>query len=249
MRPDYVTWLHLSHVEPPDPRLRKSRGRVLCVAVYPRLDGKPTGHWAVPQPNLNCLHTGEAPPRRLPFGPLLWCDQEKLTTLRPSGEKPASPDLDLPCLWNHKDISLKSRVADETPSFQNFPGNGSSPSEEHVQLMCVFNFCFKLCSSRSCPMANPSPLRSCGKSGFAPRSRGERQGVLLQGPLLPPTAALPALWQPGIEAVLAAWSEGPTVKPPDPRPHSWRPVCQRPRIRWLAMPGRLFARTLDINPS
>lgn len=111
--------------------------------------------------------------------------------------------------------------AAETPSFRNFPGSGSSPSVERVQFTCVFHICFKLCSSRTCPMPNPSPLRSCGKNCFYQKQK-RMTGGLLQGPPLPRTAALPAPWQPGMKATPTTCAEGPTVKVPDARPHSWR---------------------------
>lgn len=136
----------------------------------------------------------------------------------------------------------------ETLSFQNFPRSGPSPSVEHVQFTCVLNFCLKPCSSRTCPMPKPSPPaeelqeeRVC--------SQKQKTNVLSQGPPLPPTAALPALWQPGMKATPATHAEGPTMRLADPRPYIEGLGCQRTRSRWLAVPGQLFARILDINPS
>lgn len=76
-------------------------------------------------PNPNCFQTGEAPSRRHPYGPLLWSDWEKLTTLPLSGEKRHAALACHPLQELRGDVSLQWGAV-KTPSFQNFPRSVSA---------------------------------------------------------------------------------------------------------------------------
>lgn len=198
-----------------------------------------------PGPNLNCLETGEAPSRRRPSGPFLWSDWEKLTTLPLGGERCH------PALTCHPLQQLLADVnqvgCSQDPFLPQLPQKWSgSPSGDHVQFMCVFSFCFKLCSSRTCPVHIPSPSEELREERVCLWEQKRRDAQLLGPPLLP-TSALPAPLQPGMKPMPATSAEGP--QPEAARPSAGGSWCLRPGLGWLLIPGQLFARILDINPS
>lgn len=176
----------------------------------------------MPWPNLNCLQIGEALPRRLLSALCLWRDWKKLTVLPPRGEKTCHP------LWNPPgDVSHKSGVR-LRPFFQNYPRRGSSPSGDHVQFMCVFNFASSSVVAGPRPRPSLPSVRSCGKR-FASGSRRDR-GMFCCGPSTSATAALLSPLQPGMKPCQPHMLRGPSLKRPGPRPRHWRLVVLEARI-------------------
>lgn len=146
----------------------------------------------------------------------------------------ASSDFDPPCFAEVLgDVSLKSGVQLRPLPFKTSPE--VVPAPLGTTFMCVFNFCFKLCSSRICPMPVPSPLRSCGKGGFA-WTQKRATGCSVAGPSTSTHGSLAGAMQPGMKSTPATCAEGPTGKLPDPRPHGWRLVVSEAQIRVAGCP-------------
>lgn len=125
------------------------------------------GHQLVAQPDLNCLQAGEAPPRRLPFGALLQSDQEKLTTLPPSGERP-HPTSTCHALQKHQGTSVSSVGCTRDPFLSKPPQKWFRPLWGPRSVDVCVTFCFKLHSSRTCPHAHPFPSEELREGQVCP---------------------------------------------------------------------------------
>lgn len=114
--------------------------------------------------------------------------------------------------------------------------------------MCVFNFASSSVVAGLRPRP-PLPLCEELRGEVCLWEQKRTRDVLLRGPPPPPKQPCLRLCRPGRRPGQPHMLRGPSPKPAALSPATGGLRCWRRGLGWLSVPGQLFARILDINPS
>lgn len=195
-----------------------------------------------PGPNLNCLQIGRLYPEGFRLRPSFGVTGKNSLSCHRVERGPA--------IFVEYAGGRQSQEwgAAETPFFQNSPRSGSSLSGDHVQFMCVFNFASSSVVAGPRPRP-PLPLCEELRGEVCLWEQKRTRDVLQRGPPPPPKQPCSRLCRPGRRPGQPHMLRGPSPKPAALSPATGGLRCWRRGLGWLSVPGQLFARILDINPS